>query len=70
MVKRIWNKRPDRFTIKIPTKEKTGELVILEFNRMSCVTDQYVKRTRNVVVTQYVSIKSDLERTLNPKDGP
>ena len=37
---RIWNKRPDGFAIKMPTKTKTGELVILEFKRMSCVTDQ------------------------------
>jgi hypothetical protein len=41
-VERIWNKRPDGFAIKMPTKTKTGELVILEFKRMSCVTDQYV----------------------------
>ena len=27
---RLWNKRPDRFAIKIPTKRKAGELVILE----------------------------------------
>ncbi len=32
---------------------------------MSCVTDQYVKRARNVVEDQYVSIKSVLERILN-----
>ena len=45
---RIWNKRPDGFPIKMPTKEKADEVVILEFKRMSCVTDQYVKRARNV----------------------
>ena len=38
---RIWNKRPDGFAIKMPTKETVGELVILEFKRMSCVMDQY-----------------------------
>ena len=32
---RIWNKRPDGFAIKMPTKETTGELVIPEFKRMS-----------------------------------
>jgi hypothetical protein len=57
-VERIWNKRPDGFTIKKPTKTKTGELVIPEFKRMSCLTDQYVTRTRNVEVAQYTSIKS------------
>jgi hypothetical protein len=64
---RIWNKRPDGFVIKIPTKETAGELVILEFKRMPSVTDQYVRRARNVAETQYVSIKSALERTLNPQ---
>jgi hypothetical protein len=35
---RIWKKRPDGFAIKMPTKTKTGERVILEFKHMSCVT--------------------------------
>ena len=69
-VDRIWNKRPDGFAIKMPTTTKTGELVILEFKRMSCVTDQYVTRAKNVAVAQYVSIKSALERTLISKGGP
>jgi hypothetical protein len=64
---RIWNKRPDGFAIKMPTKTKEGELVILEYKRMSCVTDQYVRRARNVVEAQYVSIKAALERTLGPQ---
>ena len=46
-LERIWNKGPNIFTIKIPITETVGELVILEFKRMSCVTDQYVKRARN-----------------------
>ena len=64
---RLWNKRPDGFPIKMPTKEKAGELVILEFKRMSGVTDQYVKRARNVAEAQYASMKSALEKTLNPQ---
>ena len=64
-LERIWNKRPDGFTIKMSTTEKTGEFVILEFKRMFCVTDQYVKRVKNVAVPQYVSIKSALERTFD-----
>ena len=64
---RIWNKRPDGFAIKMPTKETVGELVILEFKRMSCVTDQYVRRARNVAEAQYASIKSALERTFGPQ---
>jgi hypothetical protein len=66
VVDRIWNKRPDGFAIIMPTKTKEGELVILEFKRISCVTDQYVRRTRNVAEAQYVSIKSALERTFGP----
>ena len=64
MLDRLWNKRPDGFAIKMPTDTKTGELVILEFKHMSCVTDQYVKRARHVADVQYVSIKSTLEKTL------
>ena len=51
----------------MPTKTKAGELVILEFKRMSCVMDQYVTRAKNVVVAQYESIKSTLEQTLNQR---
>ena len=65
VLERIWNKRPDGFVIKMPTTEKAGKCVILEFKRMSCATDQYVKRAKNVAVAQYVSIKSALEQTFD-----
>jgi hypothetical protein len=61
----IWKKRPDGFPVKIPTETKTGELVILEFKRMSCVTDQYVTWAKNVAIAQYTLIKFALERTLH-----
>ena len=64
---RLWNKRPDGFAIKMPTDSKAGELVILEFKRMSCVTDQYVKRARNAAEAQYAFIKSALQQTLGPQ---
>ena len=67
VIDRIWNKRPDGFVIKIPTKAKSGEPVILEFKRMSCVTDQYVKRAKHKAEAQYASIKSALQRTLGPE---
>jgi hypothetical protein len=54
---RIWNKRPDGLAIKMPTTEKLGEFVILEFKRMSDVTDQYVSRAKHVVEAQYASTK-------------
>ena len=66
MLDRLWNKRPDGFAIKMPTEMKVGELVILEFKRMSCVPDQYVRRARHVAEAQYASIKSGLERNLGP----
>ena len=55
------------FAIKMPTTETAGEFVILEFKRMACVTDQYVTLARNIAAAQYASIKSALERTLNPQ---
>jgi len=63
-IDRLWNKRTDGFAIKKPTETTGGELVILEFKRMSCVTDQYVKRAKQVAETQYAPIKSALQRTL------
>jgi ribonuclease HI len=63
-IDRLWKKRPDGFAIKEPTDTKGGELVILEFKRMSCVTDQYVKRAKQVAETQYAPLKSALQRTL------
>jgi hypothetical protein len=55
----------------MPTLEKLGEFVILEFKRMSDVTDQYVTRGKRVAIAQYASIKSALEQTPRffAKDG-
>jgi hypothetical protein len=47
-----------------PTDTKGGELVILEFKRMSCVTDQYVKRAKDIAEAQYEPLKSALQKTL------
>ncbi len=63
-IDRLWEKRPDGFAIKKLTDTKGGELVILEFERMSCVTDQYVKRAKHVAETQYAPLKSALQKTL------
>ena len=60
MLDRIWNKRPDGFAIKMPTKTKTGELVILEFKHMSCVTDQYVTRSR-IITLYYIHLITHLQ---------
>jgi hypothetical protein len=50
----------------MPTETKAGELVILEFKRISCAKDQYVKLAKHIAEVQYVSIKSALQRTLGP----
>ncbi len=39
----------------MPTTTKAGEFVILELKRMSCVTDQYVTRAKNVAVGTYTT---------------
>ncbi len=64
MLDRLWKKRPDGFVIKKPTDTKGGELVILEFKRMSCVTNKYVKRAKHVAEDQYKPLKSVLQKTL------
>ncbi len=46
------------------TLKKAGEFVILEFKRMSDVTDDFVIRSKHVVISQYSSIVSVLEQTL------
>jgi hypothetical protein len=62
-IDRLWNKRPDGFAIKKPTDEtRGGELVILEFKHMSCVTDQYVKRAKHVTEAH--------NKRLDSEDGP
>jgi hypothetical protein len=50
VVERIWKKRPGGFVIKMSTETKAGELVTLEFRRMSCVMDQYVTRVKIVSI--------------------
>jgi hypothetical protein len=41
VVERIWKKtRWIRYHVKMSTTETVGEFFILEFKRMSCVTDQ------------------------------
>ena len=57
---KIWNKRPDGFAIKMPTETKVGELVILEFKHMSCVTDQYVTRSR-IITLYYIHLITHLQ---------
>ena len=64
---RLWNKRPDGISIKIPREDKLGEFVILEFKRMSDVIENYLTRVKEKEEGQYMSSKSVLERSLGPQ---
>jgi hypothetical protein len=61
---RIWNKRPDGITFKIPTKIRAGVICLLEFKSMSDVTSRYIVRAKRVAETQYASLKSALVITM------
>ena len=54
--KRFWRLRPDGLAFRLTTKTKTGTVCILEFKRMSDVTDQYLIRVRSRVEDQYESL--------------
>ena len=62
---RFWRLRPDVLAFRLTTKAKAGTLCILEFKRMSDVTDQYLTRARSRVENQYVSLKRALGVTLH-----
>ena len=44
---RFWRLRPDVLSFRLPTKTSEGTLCILEFKRMSDVTDQYLTLSRS-----------------------
>ena len=52
---RLWNKRTDGIAIKMSRETKQGELVILEFKRMSDVTENYLTRAKDKAEGQYAS---------------
>jgi len=60
----LWNKRPNGIGLKRPTETKSGSFIILEFKRMSDVTDQYILRARQAVEEQYSSLRTALSTTL------
>jgi hypothetical protein len=66
---RMWRKRPDGVAIKMSTETKSAEFCILEFKRMSDVTDQYVVRAKQVAESQYASIISALSNTMRHQGG-
>jgi hypothetical protein len=65
---RLWNKRPDGISFKIPTDTESGVICLLEFKRMSDVTSHYIVRARSVAMTQYESLRSALGKVM-PRSG-
>jgi hypothetical protein len=61
---RFWQMRPDDISFRMPTKTKSGVFCILDFQRMSDVTDQYLLRARQVTEDQYDSLRIALSNTL------
>jgi hypothetical protein len=61
---RLWNKIPDGIPFRIPTKTKSGVICLMEFKRMSDVTNRYVVRSKCVKEEQYVSFRSLLNKTM------
>jgi hypothetical protein len=52
--------RPDGIAVLPPIGNKTGVFCILEYKRMSDVTDQYLLRVRLTTENQYVSLRNAL----------
>jgi hypothetical protein len=61
---RFWRLRPDGIAFRPPTETKAAIFCILEFKRMSDVTDQYLTRTRSRAENQYESLWRALGETL------
>jgi hypothetical protein len=57
---RFWRMRPDGIAVLPPIWNKAGVFCILEYKRMSDVTDQYLLRARLMAENQYVSLRSAL----------
>ncbi len=61
---RLWNKRPDGITFKKPTTTKTGVICLLEFKRMSDVTNHYIVRAKRESEAQYESLRLVLTKSM------
>ena len=57
--------RPDGIAFRLPNETKAGVFCILEFKRMSDVTDQYLLRARFRAENQYESLRRALGITLH-----
>ena len=61
---RFCRMRPDDIAFRPSTETQTGVFCILEFKRMSDVTDKYLLRTRSRAENQYESLRRVLGVTL------
>ncbi len=61
---RFWNKRPDGIAFKMPTTTKAGVIFLLEFKRMSDVTNHYIVRAKHEAEEQYESHRSTLTKSM------
>ena len=57
--------RPDGIAVQLTTETETGVFCILEYKRMSDVTDQYLLRARLRTQNQYESLRRDLRNTIH-----
>ena len=71
MSKKKWkypNRRlRERIVIKMSREGKLGEFIILEFKRMSDVTENYLTWVKDKGEGRYESSKSVLERSIGPQ---
>jgi hypothetical protein len=61
---RFWRLRPDDIVFRPPTESEEGIFCILEFKRMSDITDQYLTWAKSRSENQYVSLQRALGATI------
>ena len=66
---RFWRMRPDGITVLPPIGNKAGIFCILEYKRMSDVTDQYLLRAKSTAENQYASLRSAISDGYIAKAG-
>ena len=66
---RLWNEKPGGIAFKMPTKTKSDVIYLMEFKRMTDVTNRYVVRAKCVVEEQYASFRSISAERYNDRVG-
>jgi hypothetical protein len=65
---RFWWMKPDGITVLPPVGNKTGVFCILEYKRMSDVTDQYLLRVKAPTENKYTSLQNVLSNVIDCQD--